>query len=136
MYIITSEGERIALCEAPRYIKVNPRNGCFVQAEETDAQGVAVMGNPYNLSGHTEIMRDVFIPTEGGEEGEGTVERRVAPEVEIERMDSYAFLKSISDQTSAAEDAVCDLDISTDERMSAIEDSICELDEIINGGAE
>lgn len=116
MYIITSQNERIALCEAPRYIKVNPQNGCFIQTQETDAQGIAVMGNPYNLPGHTEIMRDVFVPTEGGEEGEGTVEKQVAPEAELERVDDFSFLKGLDDKNMSQDDditntmlALCDV---------------------------
>ena len=106
MYILTSNGERIGLCSEPRYIKVNPNSGCFVQTQESDAQGIAVMGNPYNLPGHIEIMRDVFIPTEGGEEGEGTVERQVAPEIEIQRIDAYEFINGMVDKDSTQDDDI------------------------------
>lgn len=34
----------------------------------------------------------------------------------------------------AMENAVCELDAATDERMSALEDAVCELDAIVNGG--
>ena len=36
---------------------------------------------------------------------------------------------------AASQDAVCELDETTDARMGALEDAVCELDEIINGGA-
>lgn len=127
MYVINSEGERLIYCEAPRYIKVNPNSGCFVQAEEDDAQGVAVMGNPFNLPGHTEIMRDVFIPTEGGEEGEGTVERQVAPEAEVQRVDNYEFLMGLEDTGIETEDAICELSVEYANRLATVEDAVCEL---------
>ena len=34
----------------------------------------------------------------------------------------------------AMENAVCELDAATDERMSALEDAVCELDASVNGG--
>lgn len=123
MYIINLNGERLSLCEAPRYIKINPNSGCFIQAEEDDAQGIAVFGQPYNLPGHTEIMRDVFIPTEGGEEGEGTVERQVAPEVEIERKDNYEFLKGLEEK-----DSLQDVDITnTDMALCEVYEQLLEI---------
>ena len=127
MYILTSNGERIGLCSEPRYIKVNSNSGCFVQTQEADAQGIAVMGNPYNLPGHTEIMRDVFVPTPGGEEGEGTVERQVAPEIEIQRVDSYEFLMELEDTSIETEDAICELSVEHAAKITTVENAICEL---------
>lgn len=122
MYVITSDGERVALCEAPRYIKVNPVSGCYIQADMTEAQGIAVLGQPYNLPGHTEIMREVFIPTEGGEEGEGTVERQVAPVAEVERVDDYAFLKGLEDKNSSQDDEITNNEL-----------ALCEIYEMMLG---
>ena len=121
MYILTSEGER-TLCDEPRYIKVNPNSGCFIQAGLEDAQGVAVLGTPYNLPGHTEITREVFTPTEGGEEGEGTISREVAPEIEIERVDDYAYLKGLEDKN-----------VSQDDEITNNELALCEVYEMLLG---
>ena len=122
MYVLTSEGERLIFCEEPRYIKINPNSGCFIQASFEDAQGVAVLSQPYNLPGHTEITREVFTPTEGGEEGEGTITREVAPEVEIERVDDYAYLKGLEDKN-----------VSQDDEITNNELALCEIYEMMLG---
>lgn len=122
MYILTSNGERIGLCSGPRYIKVNPNSGCFVQTQESDAQGIAFNSEAYNLPGHTEIMRDVFVLTPGGEEGEGTVERQVAPEIEIERADEYQFINGMADKN-----------VSQDDEITNNELALCEVYEMLLG---
>jgi hypothetical protein len=55
MYEIISDGQIVSLCDNPRYIKVKPSTGCFIQTTAEEAQGVSAGGKPYNLSGHTEI---------------------------------------------------------------------------------
>ena len=55
MYEIISDGKIVSLCDKPRYIKLKPSTGCFIQTTEDEAQGVSAGGKPYNLSGHTEI---------------------------------------------------------------------------------
>lgn len=55
MYEIISEGQIVSLCDKPRYIKLKPSTGCFIEATAEDAQGVSAGGKAYNLSGHTEI---------------------------------------------------------------------------------
>ena len=55
MYEIISEGQIVSLCDKPRYIKVKPSTGCYIEATAEDAQGVSAGGKPYNLAGHTEI---------------------------------------------------------------------------------
>ena len=55
MYEIISEGQIVSLCDKPRYIKVKPSTGCYIEATAEDAQGVSASGKPFNLSGHTEI---------------------------------------------------------------------------------
>ena len=56
MYKIVVNNEQVAIVEKLRYIKVNPKSGCFIQAKNRkDAQGIAVNGTPYNIDGHAEI---------------------------------------------------------------------------------
>lgn len=48
-----------------------------------------------------------------------------------------AMDKAITDNTNSVavvEDAVCELDESTEARIGTLEDAVCELDSIINGG--
>ncbi len=44
MYEVISESKRVALCEEPRYIKVKPESGCYIQAEADEAEGIAING--------------------------------------------------------------------------------------------
>lgn len=127
MYAIISRGVLVALCDRPRYIKVNPKTGAYVEASEVEAVGIAVGGDVYNLFGRMDI--------------EG------APEAIIRDNDvaEFVFRNSVKiseneEATNAGfaevEDAVCEFETSADERMSAMEDALCELDTLINGGGE
>ena len=75
MVKIISNGETIALSEEPRYIRKNETSGAYVRAQQEDAQGIAVLGEPYNLPGHTEIARTIL-----KDEGTGETETATAPE--------------------------------------------------------
>lgn len=52
MYKITKNGETIAVCETPLYIKVDPETGCYIEATAKGADGIAINGVPYSLPGH------------------------------------------------------------------------------------
>lgn len=127
MYAIISRGVLVALCDRPRYIKVNEKTGAYIEASEVEAIGVAVGGDVYNLNGGTAI--------------------KDAPEAVIRPNDvaEYVFRNSVKiseneEATNAGfaevEDAVCEFETTADERMSAMEDALCELDTLINGGGE
>lgn len=69
--------------------------------------------------------------------------RRVDPEgncydwYEIDR--HYRFTDKtapVKATVASVENAVCELDEHTDERMGALEDALCDLDAAINGGGE
>lgn len=55
MYAILSGGVLLALCDKPRYVKVNEASGAYVEAEEAEAVGVSICGDLYNLVGGTAI---------------------------------------------------------------------------------
>ena len=127
MYAILSGGVLLALCDKPRYVKMNEASGAYVEAEEAEAIGEAVCGDLYNLVGGTAIPD--------------------APEAIITHSDiaEYVFRNRVrieeNEETQGAaiigmEDALCEQDAANDVRMSAIEDAVCELDSIINGGGE
>lgn len=67
MYKIVKGSEVIGIVEAPRYIK--QVDGIYVQAEESEAQGVAVNSTPYNLpDGGMEGLETVTVSeVDGGE---------------------------------------------------------------------
>ena len=69
MYAIMSGGALLALCDRPRYVKVN-EEGVYVEAQEPEAEGIAVNGDLYNLPGGTAIPgapEAVPIEAESGE---------------------------------------------------------------------
>ncbi|MBQ8693609.1 MAG: hypothetical protein IJ520_10755 [Synergistaceae bacterium] len=52
MYEVISGGKRVALIETPRYIKVKPSTGAYIEADERHAQGIAINGKGvYSLKG-------------------------------------------------------------------------------------
>lgn len=119
MYKITSCGELIAICEKPRYIKINPVTGIKVEATPEDAQGIAAGGVAYNLPGSTAIPD--------------------APEAEVSESDISEFvfqnhvrIRENEATTGSAiiemENALCESDAAMDERLTAVEDALCELD--------
>ena len=44
-------GQRIALCEQPRYVRIKQESGAFIQCGRKEAEGVAVNGEVYSLDG-------------------------------------------------------------------------------------
>ena len=119
MYAIISNGDLIALCDKPRYVRKNPSSGAYMQASREDAEAVAVNGTLYNIN--------------GGNAVEG------APQAIIREEDGAEYVfknKTKIEENEAAqgaaivtmEDALCEQDAANDERISALEDAICELD--------
>ena len=82
MVKIISNGETIAIADEPRYIHKNEESGAYVRVLQEDAQGIAVMGEPYNLPGHTEITRTVLKNEETGETETVTAPEAYAVEVD------------------------------------------------------
>lgn len=69
MYAIMSGGALLALCDRPRYVKKN-EEGVYIEAQEPEAEGIAVNGDLYNLPGGTAIPgAPEAVPTEA-ESGE------------------------------------------------------------------
>ena len=55
MYAIISGGELVALCDKPRYVRVNPDSGCYVECARAEAIAVSVNGDLYNLGGGSAV---------------------------------------------------------------------------------
>lgn len=51
MYSIISGGTLVALCDKPRYVRINPDSGCYVGAAPEEAIAVSVNGDLYNING-------------------------------------------------------------------------------------
>lgn len=125
MFAILSEGALLALCERPRYVKVNEETGAYVEATAEEAVGVAVDGQVYNLPGGTAIS----------DTPEAVIQEAEAPE--------YVFRNRarilLNEETTGAaivamEEAMCEMDTAAEERLAAVEEALCDLDSGMNGG--
>lgn len=123
MYAILSGGALLALCDKPRYVKVNEASGAYVEADEAEAIGVSVNGDLYNINGGEAIPN--------------------APEAIITQGDvsEYVFSNRVriaknEESTNTAvveiEEALCELDMASAENATVVEDALCELDEMIS----
>ena len=125
MYAILSGGALVALCDKPRYVRLNPDSGAYVEAAPEEAIAVSVNGNLYNINGGTAIPD--------------------APQAVVSEVDASEFvfhnrarIVKNEEATGAAvvllEEALCEQDAATEERLIAVEEALCELDSAINGG--
>jgi len=126
MYAILSGGMLIALCDKPRYVRKNAE-GVYVEAHELEADGIAVNGELYNIIGSSVIpgAPEAIIITGNVSE---YVFRNHEKIVKNETETYTAFVDM--------ENAICDLDTTTDERFNEVENALCELDGVLNGGGE
>ena len=54
-------GQRIAICEQPRYVLRNELSGAFIQCDREDAEGVAVGGEVYSLNNQLDGKPEAMI---------------------------------------------------------------------------
>lgn len=124
MYEIMSNGELLALCERPRYVKRNQETGVFVEATEDTAEGIAVGGEVYNLPGGSAIPDAPEALVREAETSEYVFRNR-ARIIENEEATGAAII--------AMEEALCEMDNASEERLAAVEEALCELDSTTNG---
>ena len=97
MYEVISQGERVAIVETPRYIKVKPSTGVYIETDEKQAEGVAINGKGvYSLNGK---LKDL-------------------PEAEVRKIDGGVFvfghehdLAGVHNSLLDIETALCELDL-------------------------
>lgn len=123
MYAILSNGELLALCERPRYVKRN-QDGVFVEAPKDKAEGIAVGGEVYNLPGGSAITDAPEALVQEAEASEYVFRNRVRI-IENEETTGAAII--------AMEEALCEMDNASEERLAAVEEALCELDNATNG---
>lgn len=128
MYAIISKGELLApvraspLCEAERGDR-GLCGGGGGRSPSVSPWG----GEVYNLPGGTAIPDAPEALAQEGE-AEEYVFRNHARIIENEETTNAAF--------AAVEEAMCELDSSSEERLTAVEEALCELDSAANGGGE
>lgn len=127
MYAIISEGALVALCEKPRYVKRNAASGLFVEAAEAEAIGIAVGGQVFNLPGGAAIPDAPEALAQIAEAAEFVFRNRAR---------IIANEESTNAAIVAMEEALCEMDGASEERLTAIEDALCEMDAAANGGGE
>ena len=127
MYAIISEGNLVALCDKPRYVKVNESTGAYIEAEPEEAIAVSVNGDLYNINGGSHIpgAPEAVIADRNVEE---YVFRNHVRIVEDEKNTNAAIIE--------VEKALCELDTAAEEKTAAVEKALCELDAIISGGGD
>ncbi len=127
MYAILSCGALLALCDKPRYVRLNPDSGAYVETAPEEAIAVSVNGDLYNINGGSAIPN--------------------APEAIVRQDDAAEYIFgnrariAQNEETTGAsvvqlEEALCEQDAATEERLTAVEEALCELDNTINGGGE
>ena len=127
MYAILSGGALVALCDKPRYVRLNPDSGAYVEAAPEEAIAVSVNGDLYNINGGSSIPD--------------------APEAVVSESDVSEFVfhnraRILENEATTGtavvqlEEALCEQDAATEERLTAVEEALCELDIVINGGGE
>lgn len=124
MYHVIIDGEIKGFCEKPRYIKIKPETGVYIEAKFEDAIGVAFGGVVYNLLGRNEIPN--------------------APQAIIKEIDGAEIvfndkikITEHDENIFEIETVLCEFDITLNERINEINEiglALCELDEAINGG--
>ena len=114
MYQITdTERGVIGYCDEPRYIKIKPSSGAFIQTTEAEAEGIAFLSTPYNLHNRPpmkEGLRTVIVNEKDGGE---------------------ILLGEIASVEEETGDALCELDAGLED----VKDALCEIDEILEGDA-
>ena len=55
MYSITVDGEVIALCDKPRYVKIKKESESYIECSAEEALGISVDGELYNINYKTDI---------------------------------------------------------------------------------
>jgi len=116
---IIVNGKIISICEKPTYVKKHPTIDCYVNCDKSEAIGIAAGvgedGGVYNLFGRNDIPD--------------------APEALVRDDNNNEYFFNAYRQADKAttdiinvEEAICDSDTITDERIAALEDVLCELD--------
>ncbi len=105
--INTNSGELVGYTESPIWIRKH-KNGCYVQTERKKAEGIAFNSTPYSIGGLDGLDIVVVVKSDAGN----------------------IFVDDATMQAADAvlEDAMCEMDALTEERLAAIEDALCEMD--------
>lgn len=125
MYAILSGGRLVAISYKPRYVRLNLSSGCYIESAPEDAIAISVNGDLYNIEGSDAIPGAPEAIVREDDVGEYV-------------FDNHARIIRNEQSTGVAvvqlEEALCEQDAVTEERLTAVEEALCELDSAINGG--
>ena len=112
MYSITeTENGVIGYVDEPRYIKVKPSSGAFIQTDEKHAEGLAFLGRPYNLHNRPPMKEGLPVVIVNEKDG------------------GEILLAELNALEGRTEEVFCDMDISIED----IKEALCEIDEALEG---
>ncbi|MBQ7609096.1 MAG: hypothetical protein IJU76_14195 [Desulfovibrionaceae bacterium] len=97
MYQIVSNGEVVALCDKPRYVRVKPQSGAYIETDAEHAEALAVNGVLYSLPDKTPIG-DAPVAFVSSVDGGNFV------------FDNYVPASKYAASIAALEDAMCEID--------------------------
>lgn len=109
----------ISICDKPNYVKLHPYVDCYISCDESEAIGISAGsgedGGIFNLPGRNDIpdAPTAYVKDDEGREYFYTIHNTA--------------LKSAED-VEVIEEAICDSDITTGDRIAVIEEVLCELD--------
>lgn len=119
MKAIIVNGKVISICEKPVYVKKHRELDLYVRCNVDEAIGVSAgLGENagiYNLPGRDDIPDAPVAFVTDDSDGQYIY-------------NSYAQADKATNDIVTVENAMCESEVATDERISAIEDVLCELD--------
>lgn len=125
MYTILQNGELLAFCDKPRYVRIKEESGAWVEAEEKDAEAIAINGELYNLIGKNTVADAPQVVVKNGDAAEYIFGNRAQITQNKEEQDAAII---------TLETAACEQETATEDRLAAVEEAVCALDSVINGG--
>lgn len=118
MYQIVTSNGVVCYCDAPNYIRYKARSGAWISTTEDKAEGIAVLGEIYNIASKPPI--------------------RDAPIAHIKKCDGMAILFDVSrkvndnaDKTATLQEVACDFYSDIDN----VKEALCDLcEEVMDNG--
>ena len=114
--INSATGDIVGYTQNPRWIKLKESTGTFIPVKkEQDAQGIAYRNVAYNLQDRDGVGVPVTVYLIDADEGD------ILHTANTNAQEAATAVAQL-------EDALCEEDLTLEERLAAIEEALCELD--------